>query len=195
VGVSVQLVAHDGPDFGGIFAELGRRATASSRAPSPTGSGWRSHRHLVSGQRSPSHRALSDSQVRRRPGGADDRCQRARHQRPPAGLVAHGKAKAVRVYHYGDIRTALTDLTTGGCDAFMKLGPVLTELVGPVAGVEVVQRKLSRENIAIAVASDAEALLQRMATAQAELEDDGTLQGLRRKWLGNPYVDQSLAAH
>jgi hypothetical protein len=30
---------------------------------------------------------------------------------------------------------------------------------------------------------------------QAELEDDGTLQRLRRKWLGNPYIDQSLAAH
>ena len=71
-------------------------------------------------------------------------------------LVAHGKAKAVRVYRYGDIRTALTDLTTGGCDAFMKLAPVLTELVGPVAGVEVVQRNLSRENIAIAVAAGAE---------------------------------------
>ena len=72
---------------------------------------------------------------------------------------------------------------------------MLTELVGPVPGVEVVQRNLSRENIAIAVAAGAQALLQRMATAQAELEDDGTLQGLRRKWLGNPYIDQSLAAH
>jgi hypothetical protein len=38
-------------------------------------------------------------------------------------------------------------------------------------------------------------LLQRIATAQAELEDDGTLQAIRRKWLGNPYLDQSLAAH
>jgi hypothetical protein len=77
----------------------------------------------------------------------------------------------------------------------MKLAPVLTELVGPVAGVEVVQRNISRENIAIAVAPGGSAMLQRITTAQAELEGDGTLQGLRRKWLGNPYIDQSLAAH
>ena len=47
-------------------------------------------------------------------------------------LVAHGKAAAVRVYEYGAIRSALTDLTTGACDAFMKLAPVLTELVKPI---------------------------------------------------------------
>jgi hypothetical protein len=29
--------------------------------------------------------------------------------------------------------------------------------------------------------------------AQEELNQDGTLQQLRRKWLGNPYTDQSLA--
>ena len=51
-------------------------------------------------------------------------------------LVAEGKAAAVRVYDYGSIRTALTDLTTGACDAFMKLAPVLTELVKPIPGVE-----------------------------------------------------------
>lgn len=48
-------------------------------------------------------------------------------------LVAQGKAAAVRVYDYGAIRTALNDLTTGECDAFMKLAPVLTELVKPIA--------------------------------------------------------------
>ena len=66
-------------------------------------------------------------------------------------LVADGKAARVRVYDYGDIRAALNDLTTGGCDAFMKLAPVLTELVKPIADVEVVQRGISTENIAIAV--------------------------------------------
>ena len=69
-------------------------------------------------------------------------------------LVAEGKAARVRVYDYGSIRTALTDLTTGACDAFMKLAPVLTELVKPIPGVEVVQRGISVENIAIAVALD-----------------------------------------
>ena len=66
-------------------------------------------------------------------------------------LVADGKAARVKVYDYGNIRDALNDLTTGDCDAFMKLAPVLTELVKPIADVEVVQRGISTENIAIAV--------------------------------------------
>jgi ABC-type amino acid transport substrate-binding protein len=110
-------------------------------------------------------------------------------------LVARGKASAVRLYPYGDIRKALDDLSSGACDAFMKLAPVLTELVQDVTDVEVVQRGISRESIAIAVALGDDAMLARIAKAQAGLEADGTLQGLRRKWLGNPYVDQGLAAH
>ena len=74
----------------------------------------------------------------------------------------------------------------------MKLAPVLTELVKPIADVEVVQRGISTENIAIAVGLDDQELLARITVAQAELEDDGTLQRIRRKWLGNPYADQSL---
>jgi hypothetical protein len=45
------------------------------------------------------------------------------------------------------------------------------------------------------VASHDTALLSRITVAQAELEDAGTLQAIRRKWLGNPYADQSLAVH
>jgi polar amino acid transport system substrate-binding protein len=101
----------------------------------------------------------------------------------------------VRAYDYGTIRSALTDLTTGACDAVMKLAPVLTELVKPVAGVEVVQRGISVENIAIAVPLADHRLLGRITAAQAELEQNGTLQRIRRKWLGNPYTDQSLAVH
>jgi hypothetical protein len=66
-------------------------------------------------------------------------------------LVAEGKAASVRVYDYGTIRAALTDLTTGACDAFMKLAPVLTELAMPIPGVEVVQRGICVENIAISL--------------------------------------------
>ena len=89
----------------------------------------------------------------RRPRRHDHR--RAAGQYQPADrrrAVAQGKAANVRVYDYGSIHTALTDLTTGGCDAVMKLAPVLTELVKPIAGVDIVQRGLSTENIAIAVA-------------------------------------------
>ncbi|MFL6085660.1 MAG: ABC transporter substrate-binding protein, partial [Mycobacterium sp.] len=105
-------------------------------------------------------------------------------------LLSQGKAARVRVYHYGSIRTALTDLTTGGCDAFMKLAPVLTELVKPIAGVEVVQRGITVENIAIAVPRTDQALLSRITVAQAELEDNGILPRIRQKWLGSSAADQ-----
>jgi polar amino acid transport system substrate-binding protein len=101
----------------------------------------------------------------------------------------------VRVYDYSTIRTALTDLTTGGCDAFMKLAPVLTELAKSIPGVEVVQRGISVENIAIAVPLHDQALLSRITVARAELEDNGTLPRIRQKWLGNPDADQGSAMH
>ena len=102
---------------------------------------------------------------------------------------------ALRVYDFGAIRSALNDLTTGACDPFMKLAPVLTELDKPVPGVEVVQRGISVENIAVAVPLADQALLGRLTVAQSELEQNGTLQRIRRKWLGNPYADQRLAMH
>ena len=40
-------------------------------------------------------------------------------------LVAEGRAARVRVYPYDAINTALDDLSNGGCDAFMKLAPVM----------------------------------------------------------------------
>ena len=108
-------------------------------------------------------------------------------------LVAEGKAARVRVYDYGTIRSALTDLTTGACDAFMKLAPVLTELVKPIPGVEVVQRgHLGREHRDRRRRSTTRRCSARITVAQEELEQDGTLQRIRRKWLGNPYADQSL---
>lgn len=112
------------------------------------------------------------------------------------GLVADGKAARVRVYEYGAVRTAIADLVAGGCDAMLALAPVLAELVraahGVSPGVAVVQRGLSVEEIAVAVNPGDQALLARLQVAQAELEDNGTLQRIRRKWLGNPYVDQSV---
>ena len=202
MGMTVELVAYQGSDFNGIFDELdaGRydcviagttvtqeRQRKAAFAPP----------YLISGQsvavdteRLRTVRSIDDL------GGLTIGVQQGNTSQLIAEhLVAEGKAKAVRVYDYGSIRAALTDLTTGACDAFMKLAPVLTELVRPFAGVEVVQRNISREEIAIAVSLGDDAMLRRIAEAQAELEDDGTLQGIRRKWLRNPYVDQSLAVH
>lgn len=110
-------------------------------------------------------------------------------------LVDDGKAAAVRVYDHGALDAALTDLAEGACDAVLALAPVLTAAVRRIAGIEVVQRGITVEHIAVAVARGDQALLGRLTVAQAELEDDGTLQRIRRTWLGNPYADQALAVH
>lgn len=106
-------------------------------------------------------------------------------------LVAQDRAARVRVYQYGDIESAITDLTTGGCDAFMKLAPVLAQLVCDVDGVEIVQRGISTEEIAIAVPISDTDLLEKLNVAQANLESSGALSEIRDRWLGSPWLDQS----
>ena len=197
LGSTVEFIKYDGADFNGIFDALGtaydcviagttvtpERETKAQFAPP----------YLISGQslavdtsRLPHVTSIDDLT------GLSIGVQQGNTSQPIAEeLVAHGKAAAVRVYDYGSIQTALTDLTTGACDAFMKLAPVLTELVKPIAGVEIVQRGISVEDIAIAVALGDQALLSRITVAQAELEEDGTLPRIRRKWLGNPSADQN----
>jgi ABC-type amino acid transport substrate-binding protein len=202
MGTTVDLIAYEGSDFNGIFDELTADRydcviAGTTVTPERQRRAAFAPPYLTSGQ------ALAVDTGRLRTVRSIDELtgliigvQQGNTSQPIAEhLVADGKAKAVRVYDYGSIRTALTDLTTGDCDAFMKLAPVLTELVRPFADIEVVQRNISKEDIAIAVALGDDTTLQRITAAQADLEDDGTLQGIRRKWLGNPYIDQSLAAH
>ncbi|WNG95149.1 ABC transporter substrate-binding protein [Mycobacterium sp. ITM-2016-00318] len=200
LGTGLEFLAYEGADFNGIFDALAagefdciaagttvtaERETKATFAPP----------YLISGQslavdarRLPDVHSVDDLD------GLTIGVQRGNTSGPVAEqLVADGKAAGVRVYEYGDIRAALDDLTSGGCDVFMKLAAVLTELVKPIAGVEVVQRGISTENIAVAVRLGDQDLLARITVAQAELEEDGTLQRIRRRWLGNPYADQSLA--
>ncbi|MGE2714876.1 ABC transporter substrate-binding protein [Mycolicibacterium litorale] len=80
-------------------------------------------------------------------------------------------------------------------DAVIALAPVLTELTRAHPGVDVVQKGLTVEHVAVAVAGHDQQLLSRITVALAELEEGGILQQIRRKWLGNPYADQSLAVH
>ncbi|AEV75811.1 periplasmic component of amino acid ABC-type transporter/signal transduction system [Mycolicibacterium rhodesiae NBB3] len=199
LGAAVEFVSYDGADFNGIFNGLGSAydcvTAGTTVTPEREQQATFVPPYLISGQalavdttRLPQVRSVDDLE------GLTIGVQQGNTSQPIAErLVAEGKAAAVRVYDYGAIRTALTDLTTGACDAFMKLAPVLTELVKAVQGVEVVQRGISVENIAIAVAIGDQALLGRLTLAQAELEDDGILQRIRGKWLGNPYADQNLA--
>jgi polar amino acid transport system substrate-binding protein len=202
LGVTTELISYEGANFDGIFDELARGAydcviAGTTITPERRLKASFAPPYLISGQslavdtaRLPTVRSIDDL------AGMTIGVQRGNTSQPIAErLVAQGKARAVRVYDYGSIRSALDDLATGGCDAFMKLAPVLTELVRSLPDVEVVQRGISREDIAIAVALGNDSLSARIATAQPELEADGTLQRLRREWLGNPYRDQTLAAH
>ena len=202
LGMGVEFIPYEGADFNGIFDALNSGAfdcvaAGTTVTPEREKKAAFAQPYLISGQslavdtgRLPAVRSVDDLD------GLTIGVQQGNTSGPIAEkLVAEGKAARVRVYDYGEIRTALDDLTTGGCDAFMKLAPVLTELVKPIPGVEVVQRGLSTENIAVAVGLEDQELLARVMVAQEELDQDGTLQLLRRKWLGNPYTDQSLAVH
>lgn len=196
LGARVEFVPYQGADFNGIFDGLGSAydcvTAGTTVTPERETKAQFVPPYLISGQslavdttRLPNVTSIDDL------AGLTIGVQQGNTSQPIADrLVAEGKAAQVRVYDYGTIRTALTDLTTGGCDAFMKLAPVLTELVRPISGVEVVQRGITVENIAIAVPLDDQALLSRISVAQAELEDDGTLPQIRQRWLGSSAADQ-----
>jgi polar amino acid transport system substrate-binding protein len=202
LGAAVEFIAYEGADFNGIFDSLNAGAydcvaAGTTVTPERERKAAFLPPYLISGQslavdtsRLPRVTSIEDLE------GLTIGVQQGNTSQPIAErLVTEGKAARLRVYDYGAIRSALTDLGTGACDAFMKLAPVLTELVKRIPDVEVVQRGISVENIAIAVPLTDQALLGRLTVAQAELEDDGTLQRIRRKWLGNPYADQNLAVH
>jgi ABC-type amino acid transport substrate-binding protein len=201
LGAAVEFIPYEGADFNGIFDALGSAydcvTAGTTVTPERETKAQFIAPYLISGQslavdttRLPNVTSIDDLT------GLTIGVQQGNTSQPIADrLIAQGKAAAVRVYDYGAIRTALTDLTTGACDAFMKLAPVLTELVKPIPGVEVVQRGISVENIAIAVPLGDQALLSRVAVAQAELEADDSLPRIRQKWLGKPDADQSSAVH
>lgn len=205
LGESIEFVAYEGTDFEGIFERLGDGeydcvAAGTTVTPGREALAEFLPPYLISGQalavdtvRLPNVRSIEDLD------GLTIGVQRGDTSESIAErLVAEGKAARLRVYDDGGLDAAITDLTTGQCDAALKLAPVLTELakaarrVSP--GVQVVQHGLSVEHIAIAVARADQALAGRLRVAQAELESSGTLQRIRAKWLGNPYIDQSLAA-
>jgi len=201
MGATVEFIPYQGPDFNGIFDGLGSAydcvIAGTTVTPEREAKAQFIPPYLISGQsmavdtgRLSNVKSIDDLE------GLTIGVQQGNTSQPIADeLVAKGKARAVRVYDYGTIRTAITDLTTGTCDAFMKLAPVLAELVKPIPGVEVVQRGISVENIAIAVGRKDQALMARITVAQEELEQDGTLPFLRQKWLGNGALDQSSAVH
>ena len=192
LGREWQLVPYKGSDFNGIFAGLndgnydcvasgttitsGRQAIADFCSP-----------YAVSGQS-----LVVDAT--RHPGvhGIDDLAglvigvQQGNTSQPVAEkLVADGRAARVRVYAYDQIETALGDLSSGGCDAFMKLAPVTHWFVRDRPSLRVVQTGITREVLGACVRKGDTALRQAIDAAQAALVWDGTLPALIKQWLGD----------
>jgi polar amino acid transport system substrate-binding protein len=198
LGASVEFIRYDGRDFNGIFDALDS-GDFDCVASGTTITGSRALKaafcdpYLISGQalavdagRLPDVTSIDDLE------GLSIGVQQGNTSQPIANrLLADGKVARVRVYDYGGIRSAMRDLTTGRCDAFMKLDPVLTRLAEATPGLAVVQRGITMEKIAIAVPTSDTALLGRINVAQATLEEDGTLPAIRERWTGSPRADQS----
>ena len=191
IGRTWQLVPYTGADFNGIFAGLGdgrydcvasgttitpgRQAIADFCAP-----------YCLSGQslvvdatRHPSVRSIDDLK------GLVVGVQKGNTSQPVADkLVAEKRATGVKVYAYDEIETALGDLSTGGCDAFMKLAPVTHWFVRDRPRLAVVQTGITRELLGVCVRKGDTALRDAIDAAQAALARDGTLAALIKQWLG-----------
>ena len=191
IGRSWQLVPYTGADFNGIFAGLGdgrydcvasgttitpgRQAIADFCAP-----------YCLSGQslvvdttRHPNVRSIDDLK------GLLIGVQKGNTSQPVADkLVAEKRAAGVKVYAYDEIETALGDLSTGGCDAFMKLAPVTHWFVRDRPRLAVVQTGITRELLGVCVRKGDTALRDAIDAAQAALARDGTLGALIKQWLG-----------
>jgi ABC-type amino acid transport substrate-binding protein len=198
LGAEVQFVRYEGRDFNGIFDALDS-GDFDCVASGTTITGSRALKaafcdpYLISGQalavdatRLPDVASIDDLE------GLTIGVQEGNTSQPIANrLLADEKVARVRVYDYGSIRRALRDLTTGRCDVFMKLDPVLSRLADATPGIAVVQRGITTEKIAIAVPTTDTALHGRINVAQATLEQDGTLPAIRERWTGSPRADQS----
>lgn len=191
LGREWQLVRYVGADFNGIFAGLeegrydciasgttitaDREQVADFCAP-----------YAVSGQslvvdrsRHPNVRGVADL------GGLVIGVQQGNTSQPVADrLVAEQRAARVRVYAYDEIGQALDDLSTGGCDAFMKLAPVTAWFVRGRPQLRIVQTGITSERLGICVRRGDRDLRAAIDRAQAALARDGTLEVLIGQWLG-----------
>jgi polar amino acid transport system substrate-binding protein len=191
LGREWRLVPYTGADFNGIFAGLdagtydcvasgttitpGRQKIADFCAP-----------YVVSGQslvvdpsRHPNVHGIADLK------GLVIGVQRGNTSQPVADkLVAEHRAARVRVYAYDEIEKALDDLSTGGCDAFMKLAPVTEWFVRDRPKLKVVEVGITRERLGVCVRKGNTALRDAIGRAQAALMADGTVAALIKQWLG-----------
>jgi polar amino acid transport system substrate-binding protein len=191
LGRAWQLVRYEGADFNGIFAGLDSGAydcVASGTTITPERQKVADFcaPYAVSGQslvvdtgRHPNVHGIADL------AGLVIGVQRGNTSQPVANkLVAERRAARVRVYAYNEIEQALGDLSTGGCDAFMKLAPVMEWFVRDRPKLKVVEVGITRELLGVCVRKGDTALRDAIGKAQAELMTDGTLPALIKQWLG-----------
>ena len=191
LGRKWQLVPYKGADFNGIFAGLddgsydciasgttitpGRCKVADFCAP-----------YAVSGQslvvdvtRYPNVHGIADLK------GLVIGVQQGNTSQPIADkLVAEHRAAGVRLYAYDQIEKALDDLTSGGCDAFMKLAPVTAWFVRDRLKLKVIETGITVEHLGVCVRKGNTALRKAINKAQAALVADATLAALIKQWLG-----------
>jgi ABC-type amino acid transport substrate-binding protein len=185
------LVRYEGSDYNGIFAGLDRGqydcvASGTTITPERQRMADFCRPYIVSGQslvvdvkRHPAVRSTADLR------GLVIGVQEGNTSEPVAEqLVARGDAGGVRRYAYSDIERALDDLTTGGCDAFMKLAPVTHWFVRDRPTLRVVQTGITRELLGICVRRGDAELRAAIDREQDKLIQDGTLARLVERWLG-----------
>jgi ABC-type amino acid transport substrate-binding protein len=186
-----QLVRYAGADFNGIFAGLDTGAydciaSGTTITPERERVADFCQPYVLSGQslvvdavRLPNVHGIGDLN------GLTIGVQRGNTSQPFADtLVAEHRAARVRVYAYDEIEKALADLTTGGCDVFMKLAPVSAWFVRSRPRLKVVETGITRERLAVCVRKGDTALRTAIDNAQTALVRDGTLPALIRQWLG-----------
>src|SRR5579872_1568680 len=191
LGREWQLVPYRGTDFNGIFAGLDDGSydcVASGTTITPERSKIADFcpPYAVSGQslvvdvgRHPNVHGIGNLK------GLVIGVQKGNTSQPVADrLVAEHRAARVRVYAYDEIEKALDDLSTGGCDAFMKLAPVTAWFVRDRPKLRVVQTGITVERLGVCVGKGNTQLHNAIAKAQAALVADGTLAALIKHWLG-----------
>ena len=192
IGREWQLVRYTGADFNGIFAGLGEGkydcvASGTTITPGRQAIADFCEPYAISGQslvvdktRHPNVRSIDDLK------GLVVGVQQGNTSQPVADkLVAEGRAARVRVYAYDEIEKALGDLSTGGCDAFMKLAPVMHWFVRDRPRLAVVQTGITREVLGVCVRKGDKMLREALNGALSGLARDGTVGGLIKEWLGD----------
>ena len=192
LGRQWQLVPYKGSDFNGIFAGLddGRYdCVASGTTVTPRRQKLADFcaPYTISGQslvvdvgHQPNVHGIADLN------GLVIGVQQGNTSQPVAdSLVTEHRAAGVRVYAYDQIEKALDDLTSGGCDAFMKLAPVTAWFARDRPTLRVVETGITVERLGICVRKGNTPLRTAISKAQIKLRADGSLAALIKHWLGS----------